>query len=402
MQTRVLLFTMILNLLLGSPLLSWAQEGSVIEQAANSLKRTSTGVFALENKEISKLAAGTQLELYFPPEVPSISSDSYKPSSTLLTPSIIDNLKATMAQVNRFEINSVLRPNVFQVRGLPSDGVEDTYSGTVFREGGKVYGVVAAHILAKEFDDLSRLMRTFFTDIWVKGERHTLTARAVFVAPVFDLALVEFKPEDAALLDAPELDIQLPQAGETVISQGFIGNQEPVILEREVRDVSPFSIRTNMPWPRTYRGGLCGSRIVNKSGKIVGVHAGSTRKGEDESVDFGLVAPAWQIKRMVEAYENGGASVTMTCDGKEMFELQVDEYVSRIVLFDENGKELWQGRPAFGMLSPFLLHKLLKTENLFRMELTLGRRYFPSPYSSYVAEEYAVRKIVYQVSPRSE
>jgi len=386
-------------LFLGQTSVAWAQkELQVWEQTTRSVERTKESGRALQAGVSKRAAMGTQLELSFPAEdlLPE-SSLSGSLEMKLLTPQELADLQARMRAFNQFPPGSVPRPEMFQVRGMPPDGGENTYSGTVFRDGGTVYGVVAAHILSENSEDTNRLMRLFFADVWIAGEVRSLVAQVVFVAPGFDLALVKFKPEDAALLEAAELEVRLPQPGEQVTSQGFIRNRKPVTLVRSVVDASAFSMRTTLPWPRLVRGGLCGSSVKNAQGKIIGIHTGSTRKGEDESADVGFVSPAWQIKRMVDAYRNGPSSFTVTCDGKNLFDMQDDEYISKIVLLDEYDQVLDTVRPAFGIISDRFWRKTLQNPLLRRAEITLGRRYFVSEYASYVADETAVRKVSYAV-----
>ncbi|WP_428073771.1 hypothetical protein [Candidatus Avelusimicrobium luingense] len=391
--------------LLGTSLPGMAQgEITVVKQAIQVPEKIGSSVEKVVNQVI---APGTQLELVFPeatspvqlPEriIPSVSADAMPVSGQ----TELENRLRILEQTERFIPKY---PGVFQARDLSSNAGEFTFSGTVFRDGDEVYGVIAAHTLGGLDRNPDQLGRVFIADISYKGESRSIVAEAVFISPAFDLALIKFKPKDTDLLDALELDTQLPQEGEHVSSQGFIHDRESVVLTRKVIEVSPYSFRTTMPWERDSRKGLCGSRVTKlraQNGRakevIVGVHVGSSRKGDDESADIGYVAPAWQLKQMVDAYRNGEAPFAVTSDGTFLFEMQVDEYIRKIVLFDEYGQELDVLNPALGLPSQRFFRNLLQRPLLHHIEFILGRQYFADPHSSFIVNAPAVRKVSYEI-----
>lgn len=368
----------------------------VPEQVGNALERAIRQV----------PAAGTQLELSFPEESLPVQVPTTT-SSSVQNPAV--EVPAVLATDISIPVSGKIQPSdlpkapgVFQARDLSSAAGQYTFSGTVFRDGDGTYGVIAAHVLGGLDRDPNQLGRVFVADIYYNGGFRSIVADAVFISPAFDLALVEFKPQDADLLDALELDTQLPQEGDFVSSQGFIRDRESIMLARRVTEVSPFSFRTTMPWERESRRGLCGSRVTKlriengRSKKVItGVHVGSSRKGDNELDDIGYVAPAWQLKQMVEAYRNGQAPFALTCDGTVLFEMQVDEYIHKIVLFDEYNQELDTIKPALGLPSQRFFRNLLQAPLLHHVEFTLGRRSFADPHSSFIVNEPAVRKVSY-------
>ena len=373
------------------------------EVGKNTLQTARMAVDNLPKQTVPLNKPGTQLTISFGEETSRISS------GVTQTPQVAAALQQNIADAKaRAEDSSrTLHPlpsvssGVFQVRNLvPADG-QLTYSGTVIRDQNEVYGVVAAHILRGADNNTRHLTRTFVTDIWTPKGYRSAVVKPVFVASGIDLALIKFSPQVETLLEAVELETQFPQVGQTLISQGFINDKEVVTLARTVTEVTPLSIRTTMPWPREKRTGLCGSSVKNMDGKIIGIHIGSSRKMANEQEDIGYIVPAWQLRKMIEAYHNEDVTVPFVVDGEIVFEMHADEYISQIVLLDEYGQSLERLNPSLGLPSQQLMRKLLHTPLLQRMEITFGRRYYNTPEALILTDEPNVRTATYDVAQQT-
>ena len=159
-------------------------------------------------------------------------------------------------------------------------------------------------------------------------------------APGFlDMALVKFRPEDEKLFTPLAISAKNPTWADTFQTQGF-SSQTPVYFERRVfMGDTPFSIRTNMPWPREDRPGLCGAAVLNSRDKLVGIHTGSSYGQKEELDDFGFLTPARFLNNLVDAYHHQGISrFPIEFNGQKMLELNVDEYITKVYLLGEDKK----------------------------------------------------------------
>ncbi len=238
----------------------------------------------------------------------------------------------------------------------------NAWSGSVFvteEEGGKkIYGLVAAHSLAKMPTDFITaaaadyaLHRTFQLEMFdEKGQRHTIPGKVVWLSSplMWDVALVEFVPMDEQLFAPFMLSDKLPVVGDYVQQQGFFENSSVYIPNRRVIDITPLSFRTTMPFTRDKRVGLCGSPVFvsekdelgREVYKLVGVHTGSAL-GDEPGEDIGYFTPSSFLRRFVEDYRSGGKmQFPITFRGKEMFSIAASEYIHSVVLFDDEGREI--------------------------------------------------------------
>ena len=231
--------------------------------------------------------------------------------------------------------------STFQARSIGKDRTS-CFSGTVFEvvyEGKKeIYGAIAAHTIAGSEGSHS-LQKRFVADVYNGKEFVSIPAEIVQLgAPGFlDMALVKFRPEDEKLFTPLVISEKIPTWADVFQTQGF-AFQKPIYIEHRIfMGSTPFSIRTNMPWPREDRPGLCGGAVINSSNHLVGIHTGSFYAAYGEPDDIGYSTPARFLNNLVDAYHHGGISkIALEYEGKKMLELNVDEFITGVTLLDEN------------------------------------------------------------------
>lgn len=283
--------------------------------------------------------------------------------------------------------------------GDVSDMVTSRYSGTLFEADGHVFGAVAAHIFGNSEQDLTRLNRNFSATMYRDGQFVTVPARAVFVSPLVDVALVEFNFKDKALLEQPfKLAHNTPFMGQTLSSHGFVGQQEIVDVEnRVVVEQTPLAFRTTMPLAQNKRRGLCGSAVVNEQGLLAGMHTGSTRKTNAQE-DVGYVVPADVLYKLAHHYQQQDEmKFELDFDGHKIY-VGPNEYLAKLTLFDEQGNELWCGRSSDQYFSQKLVKTKIAEFSPRYVEFTIGRAGWENSYSSYLNYEPAVRKVRYSLT----
>ncbi len=278
-----------------------------------------------------------------------------------------------------------------------SETVKDRFSGTLFEVDGKMFGAVAAHVFDRGEQEVVQLNRTFMADIYRDGHFVSVPAQAVLISPLFDVALVKFNPKDEGLLDKPfvlarnELSL-----GQTLSSHGFVGQREIVdIANRVVVERTPLSFRTTMPLAQDRRHGLCGSAVVNEQGLLAGIHTGSTRKINAQE-DVAYAVPADVLYKLARSYEQqDDTKFELNFDG-HIVPMLSNEYLSKVMLFDEAGDELWGGRS-----SSYFSYKLLRTKiaeyKPRYVEFTIGRAGWKNSYSPYLNYEPSVRTVRYEL-----
>lgn len=214
---------------------------------------------------------------------------------------------------------------------------------TVYNGRREVYGVVASHALESGQFVLGK---TFTADIYEgEGRFRSVPVQVVQVsAPsMLDVSLVKFRPEDEILFRPLTISPAPFLEGNTAVSFGFADRKLVEIDERTFRSATPLCRRTTMPYPRADRMGLCGSALVNEQGELIGIHTGSTYGKTSEQDDVGHATNASLLNVLVEAYHNDGqATFPLILNQQKVLDMRVDEYISYIRLYDENGKQLWQ------------------------------------------------------------
>ena len=232
-------------------------------------------------------------------------------------------------------------PSSFQARPAPSLEQANFISGTVFKttyDGQEeIFGVIPMHALGNAFTWQETVGASFTADLFDPTTRRFISVPAEIVqisTPEFlDAALVKFRPQDEKLLHPLSLNTQMPTWHSVVSSQGFAARQAVYIPQRRVIKTEPFTLQTTIPFPRDQRRGLCGGPVVDQDGRLVGIHNGSSYIGENEAYDKGYVTPAWILERLVQAYKNEGkAKIPLRINDVTLIELNVDEYISNVVL----------------------------------------------------------------------
>lgn len=224
----------------------------------------------------------------------------------------------------------------------------NAFSGTVFKTvyngEEEIFGVVAAHAIATSAAELA--LKRNFTMLFFDGENMMeVPAEIVQLSSpsMLDVALVKFSPEAEAMFQPLRISEVPVQVGDVLASQGFAGDIDVNIPNREITAVTPLSVRTTIPYARADRPGLCGSAVVNEEHELVGIHTGSTYSDEGAQFDVGYATNASFLNTLVEAYHNEGkATFPLIFNKQKIVDLNVDEYISYVALYDADGKVLWQ------------------------------------------------------------
>lgn len=266
---------------------------------------------------------------------------------------------------------------VFQARPTGSMG-PNLFSGTIFKTvyNGKeeIYGVTAAHAIADHIGDPS-LHRFFTADIYMDGKFLSVPAEIVQVsAPsTLDLALVKFPAETEAWFTPFDISMAEPAQGDDLQTQGFSINHVLYLPARSVLSKNLFYLRTEMELSPNQRRGLCGSPVVNKERKLVGVHIGSAPGKVREPSFVGYATQADFLRSLVQAYHrNGKASIPFVLAGKKVAELNVDEYVAYVRLLESDGSVMWYKM----LLSKFPyreVEEIIKSFSPRYLEIAVGR-----------------------------
>lgn len=254
------------------------------------------------------------------------------------------HLKETLKQYT--ERPSLTRATFLAVEDPNID--TNTFSGTVFKTvyngEEEIFGVVAAHAIATSATELA--LKRNFTMLFFDGE-NMLEVPAEIVQlsspSMLDVALVKFSPEAEAMFHPLRISEVPVQVGDVLASQGFAGDIDVNIPNRQITAVTPLSVRTTIPYARDDRPGLCGSAVVNEEHELVGIHTGSTYSDAGAQFDVGYATNASFLNTLVQAYHNGGqATFPLIFNNQKIVDLNVDEYISYVALYDAEGKVLWQ------------------------------------------------------------
>lgn len=231
-------------------------------------------------------------------------------------------------------------------QAMMPDNPGTRFSGTVFSveyNGEKeIYGVVASHILAANDGTGYNVKKTFSAVFDNKGEPLSIPAEIITVsAPShLDLSLVKFPAEYEKVLNP--YSIGKIESEKSVQTCGFNHGGAVHMTSCAIQNNRPYSIHINIPLPREERPGLCGSAVLNAEQELVGIIVGSTLAPWAEQ-DRTFVAPAAFLNQLVEAYHNNGqSSVSFLLQGTHSIRLNVNEYVTRVVLLDNARQPLYR------------------------------------------------------------
>lgn len=222
------------------------------------------------------------------------------------------------------------------------------YSGTVFKINWKgqeeIYGVIAAHTISPSSAEIA-LERSFVAEVFQDGQFTAIPAQIVqaSASKLLDVALVKFRPEDEKLFFPLELAEQEPAKGAVLQGLGFSNNQLVWLPERTLLGSTDIALRTDMFVLRPGRYGLCGSPMIDEKGKIVAIHTGSSYE-MDPADDMGFGTKAQYVRMLVKAYHqgNGKATFPLFLENRQIARLNVDEFVSQVRLWDDEGNMIWR------------------------------------------------------------
>ena len=231
----------------------------------------------------------------------------------------------------------------------PVEGPEKTggFSVTAVRTNvngqEEIFGVIASHVLPESYYTFNAsLKRVFHVQVkQLDGTVRLLEAEVVQISPrsMLDISLVKFSPQAQALVRPLSLSDEPARINEPLFSYGHRAGI-PDKEERIVQNNSFISTRTDQNLEGA-REGFCGSPLLDIQGQVKAIHTGTRSAKNTEDISYGTHAHF--INLLVEAYHNQGqASYDLVIDGQNIAQLNVDEYISALYLFDETGKRVAQ------------------------------------------------------------
>ena len=298
-----------------------------------------------------------------------------------------------------------LRNSVFCARA--AKGTE-AFSGGVFETvyNGKkeVYGFIATHALTEEPHDRFEkedakysLSRFFVLEMMDKeGVWRRIPAEVIQLSSIntLDISLVKFLPEHEKLFTPLPLSSHVPGVGDMVQSQGFSQNIEGYIPHRRVIEISPISLRTEMPWPREPRRGFCGGVVVNNKYELVGVHTGSVA-GPTPQEDVAYATHAYFLNQLVDAYHRGGkTSIPLVLNGKKIFDLSVDESIEWASFYNKRGRKI-KDYPFSLKFSFTSVEKFIREYQPRYIQFSIGRLAWSTKKTEFLERIPHTRRLVY-------
>ncbi len=218
-----------------------------------------------------------------------------------------------------------------------SNGFSVTVFKTNYQGMEEIFGVMASHALASNPAMLSSSIKKNF-QVEVKladGTTQLVSAQVVQSAPqsMLDLSLVKFDKQAENLLVPLELANTSLETEKVFASIGYKQGRA-VVVDRIVKDFSFLSIRTNNPIEGN-QNGFCGSPLLTDNNRIAAIHTGYVG-------DISYGAQVQHIQTLLNAYHNAGnATYFLTINGQNLAQLDVDEYITSISLYDTENKRLF-------------------------------------------------------------
>lgn len=303
-------------------------------------------------------------------------------------------------------------------KGVPNITLfRNQFSGSLFRTvyQGKeeVYGVIATHALTplpstfkKHLYANFSLHRKFKLEVYTKEGTWLSLPAAVVQLGAFgmgDVSLVKIMGEyDASQLHFFTLKTEELLPGDVVSSVGFIPGQLAYIPKREVLERSTISVRTTLPGSEEGLRGICGGAGFDEEGNLVFVHTGSNPSWLMQPPRIGYGTYAWFLNKLVEAYHNNGeAYIPFELNGYHITDLRVDEYVSSLSYFNENGDLLWHMKVPGKFSFRKAQQKLSNLSPRFA-EVVIGRMKWAGRKDSFVESMPEVRRVRYDFDTRSQ
>lgn len=226
---------------------------------------------------------------------------------------------------------------------VESEGKTGGFSVTAVEIDGEIFGVVASHVLPESYYTFhSSLQRNFHVSVkQPDGSERLLAAEVLQISPrsMLDISLVKFSPEAENLIHPLAVSDQAALVNEELLSPGFAA-AVPQTEKRRVQKNSFLSVRTDQNLVGD-RQGFCGSPLLDATGQVKAIHTGTKENKANPDISYGTHARF--IRLLVEAYHNDGQAVyDLVIDGHTLAQLNVDEYISAVYLYDSNGKRLLQ------------------------------------------------------------
>lgn len=307
----------------------------------------------------------------------------------------LSHIRKGKARVSSSRLQNTLDQTLhssFRAKGHFMLVVNNVFTGTLFKTTyngqEEIYGVVATHALAEAARGLlaslvnaAALHRVFDLEAYDKnGNAIPLKGEVVQLGAygTIDISLVRILPQTlgevewsaAEMFEPFELNREPVAVGDVLHGQGFHKRFTVYDDERYVVEITPFSLRTTLAGSIGERFGMCGGPACADD-KLFGIHTGG--KEINSRADIGYVTPASYLELLVQAYHNGGeAFYPLKLSGFTIAQLRVDEYPTKITLFDSSGEILAEKR----ILDKFSYKKTERMLRNFRpryVEFTLGQ-----------------------------
>ena len=231
------------------------------------------------------------------------------------------------------ETEKHIRQSLVQIIG-PATG-ELMGSGFVVRSGsGKLYAVVSYHVVGHAGNKVAvRMYDKLDREITYRG---VVNATGSYGLNAPDAAIIALPSEAAKHARPLKVAADFPQKGEELVVWGtpYAVNGFARADELLVKHVQGFKIVMDSPDVSTDFNGLCGSPVLNREGKVVGIYSG-------HDPDRGLVfaVPARKaLEWMIGNYEQGFlASFSLRLAGREILRLVPGETVGWVRHFSPDG-----------------------------------------------------------------
>ena len=227
---------------------------------------------------------------------------------------------------------------------LEEPGKTGGFTVTAIEVDGEIFGVIASHVLPDSYYTYKESLKKDFhvTLKQADGSERKVGAHVVQTAPksMLDISLVKFDPEAEDILIPLSLASEPIALHERLFSYGF-ANGSTAQTPRTVQANSFVSVRTDQHI-EGLRYGFCGSPLLDANGQVKAIHTG-TVEGKNGAADISYGTHAQHIRVLIEAYHHQGvAPYDLTINGQTFANLNVDEYISAVYLYDTNGKKLAQ------------------------------------------------------------
>ena len=216
---------------------------------------------------------------------------------------------------------------------------------TTYQGQEEIFGVIAQHAMPA-WNNHSKIGPSFTARVMQGNEVVDIPAQVVQLsAPVMtDIALVKFRPEDEKLLTPLTLAKREPALNEPLSLIGFGTEKLTLITDSPLSEKSMLNLRYPMAGDPEKWPGLCGSPVLNAEGEVVGTVTGSTRLASDPTYYTGYATRNLYLQTLVNAYHGDieKATYPLEINGEKIVDLHTDEFVSQVILRDENRKIIFR------------------------------------------------------------